>query len=342
MGVAVVRQGYNGPIALSVANPPAGVTVRPGTIADGQAVGVVHASRRARTPRSGPSPCKSSGRGQGPERADRPGRDEGGRLRTAGDSHGDAPHQHVDPDRPGGRPRPGHGGQARRTRRRRSRSSTASARRSRSRRSGRRGPTPPWRSRRCPCRRAWPSPPSTSPRRRPTGSVTVTAAPEVPLGPMTIALTAKGKIADAEQVFAVPAVTLNVVRPAAITLAAPGVEVKAGATVEVKGKVERKAPFKEPVTVKVDGAPRRPEGRPGDRGPDGVGLHAQDRRRPQGGRGIGGRRASHPPSRSTRRIMPLPPSRSRSRSCRRADRGGPVSGHAPRAAGRRTPYGGVP
>ena len=88
-----------------------------------------------------------------------------------------------------------------------------------------------------------------------TGAVTVTAAPEVPLGPMTIALTAKGKIANAEQVFAVPAVTLNVVRPAAITLAAPGVEVKAGATVEVKGKVERKAPFKEPVTVKVDGLP---------------------------------------------------------------------------------------
>ena len=29
--------------------------------------------------------------------------------------------------------------------------------------------------------------------------VTVTAAPEVPLGPMTIALTAKGKIANAEQ-----------------------------------------------------------------------------------------------------------------------------------------------
>ena len=39
-----------------------------------------------------------------------------------------------------------------------------------------------------------------------------------------------------------------------------------------------------------DGAPRRLEGRAGDRGPDGVGFHAQDRRRPQGGRGIGGRR----------------------------------------------------
>ena len=39
VGVTVVRKGYNGPISLSVANPPAGVTVRPGTIADGQAVG---------------------------------------------------------------------------------------------------------------------------------------------------------------------------------------------------------------------------------------------------------------------------------------------------------------
>jgi hypothetical protein len=87
------------------------------------------------------------------------------------------------------------------------------------------------------------------------GAVTVTAAPEVPLGPMTIALTAKGKIADAERVFDVPAVTLNVVRPVAITLAASGLEVKAGETVELKGKVERKSPFKEPVTIKVAGLP---------------------------------------------------------------------------------------
>ena len=84
---------------------------------------------------------------------------------------------------------------------------------------------------------------------------------------MTIALTAKGKLGGADQTLAVPAVTLNVVRPAALELAAPGVEVKAGATVEVKGKVVRKGPFKEPVTVKLNGLPGRPEGRAGRRSP---------------------------------------------------------------------------
>ena len=52
-----------------------------------------------------------------------------------------------------------------------------------------------------------------------------------------------------------PAVTLEVVRPAAVELAAPSTEVKAGETVEVKGKVARKGPFKEPVTVKLNGLP---------------------------------------------------------------------------------------
>ena len=49
--------------------------------------------------------------------------------------------------------------------------------------------------------------------------------------------------------------TLEVIRPAAIELAGPSFEVKAGTTVEVKGKVARKGPFKEPVTVKLDALP---------------------------------------------------------------------------------------
>ena len=341
VGVTVARKGYNGPIALSVANPPAGVTVRPGTIADGQAVGsfTVSASPDAAF---GAVTLQVVGTGQGPGGPIVRAATKDDRLRPAGDPHGDPPHEHVDPDRPGGRPRPGHGGQARRARRRRSRSSTDSARPIEVKAERSAGADAALAVTPLPLPPGLAVPAVNIAEKAATGSVTVTAAPEVPLGPMTIALTAKGKIANAEQVFAVPAVTLNVVRPAAITLAAPSAEVKAGATVEVKGKVERKAPFKEPVTVKVDGAPRRPEGRPGDRGPDGVGLHAQDRRRPQGGRGIGGRRASRLASRSTRKIMPLPPPRSRSRSCRRADRGRPgVGHHAPRGR-ERTPYGGAP
>src|SRR5207302_808999 len=59
----------------------------------------------------------------------------------------------------------------------------------------------------------------------------------------------------AEHTLTLPAVTLNVVRPVALELAAPGVEVKAGASVELKGKVVRKGTFKEPITIKLSGLP---------------------------------------------------------------------------------------
>jgi hypothetical protein len=86
-------------------------------------------------------------------------------------------------------------------------------------------------------------------------NVTVNAAVETPLGLVSVALVAKGKIGKAEQTLAVPAVTLNVVRPAALQLAAPGIEVKAGTTFELKGTIVRKGAFKEPVTVRVNGLP---------------------------------------------------------------------------------------
>ena len=87
------------------------------------------------------------------------------------------------------------------------------------------------------------------------GSAIVNAAVEAPLGPTVIALTAKGNVGGKEKSIAIPAVTLEVVRPAAVELAAPSTEVKVGSTVELKGKVNRKGPFKEPVTVKVDSLP---------------------------------------------------------------------------------------
>ena len=68
-------------------------------------------------------------------------------------------------------------------------------------------------------------------------------------------MTAKGKLGGADRTIAVPVATLDVVRPASISLAAPSVEIKPGATVELKGKVVRKGPFKDPVTIKVNGLP---------------------------------------------------------------------------------------
>ena len=87
------------------------------------------------------------------------------------------------------------------------------------------------------------------------GNVRVQAALEAALGLSTLALQAKGKLAGADRTIIVPAVTLAVVRPAAVELAAPGVEVKAGTTVEVKGRIVRKGTFNEPVTVRVNGLP---------------------------------------------------------------------------------------
>ena len=49
--------------------------------------------------------------------------------------------------------------------------------------------------------------------------------------------------------------TLSIVRPAAVVLAAPGVEIKPGATAEVKGRIARKGTFNEPVTVRINGLP---------------------------------------------------------------------------------------
>ena len=96
---------------------------------------------------------------------------------------------------------------------------------------------------------------STIPAKAVEGGALVNVAVEGPLGPTILALTAKGTIGGKERTLAVPAVTIEVVRPAAVELSAPSAEVKAGETVEVKGKVARKGPFKEPVTVKLDALP---------------------------------------------------------------------------------------
>jgi hypothetical protein len=87
------------------------------------------------------------------------------------------------------------------------------------------------------------------------GGAVVNAAPEAPLGTTILVLTAKGNLGGKERILAVPAVTVEVVRPAAVELASASAEVKAGETFELKGKVARKGPFKEPVTVKVNGLP---------------------------------------------------------------------------------------
>ena len=87
------------------------------------------------------------------------------------------------------------------------------------------------------------------------GKVTVNAALAAPLGTTTIVLQAKGKFGGADRTLDLPAVTLTVVPPASLELAAPALEIKPGATVELKGKIVRKGSFDAPVTVKINGLP---------------------------------------------------------------------------------------
>jgi hypothetical protein len=87
------------------------------------------------------------------------------------------------------------------------------------------------------------------------GKVTVKAALTAPLGTTTLGFQAKGQFAGSEQVLGLPAVTVTVVPPATVELAAPGIDVKPGATVQLKGKVVRKGSFNAPATVKINGLP---------------------------------------------------------------------------------------
>ena len=86
------------------------------------------------------------------------------------------------------------------------------------------------------------------------GEAKVVAAIEAPLGRTSVVLTAKGKVGGRERTLALPAVIVDVVRPASASVNAP-VTLKPGETFELRGRVERKAPFAGPVTVRLEGLP---------------------------------------------------------------------------------------
>ena len=248
VGVAIARKGYNGPITLAVADPPPGLSFRPGTVAEGQAVGALSLSAAADAA-FGPMTLKVVGTGQGA----------GGPIIVAAEKAivfaqlgGMPTHSWTQVGLPAAPalPRPAaleapeslevvHG-------------FGASIPIKITRQAGAEGAL---------ALAALPLPPGvTVPAAKvedkaAEGSAKVDVATTAPLGAMTIALTAKGKLGGKDQLLAIPAVTLQVVRPAALELAAAAAEVKPGATVEVKGKVVRRGPFKEPVTVKLNGLP---------------------------------------------------------------------------------------
>jgi hypothetical protein len=249
LGVTIQRRGYSGPITVTVADPPAGLTVRQGTIAAGQNGGTLSfgAAADASFP---PAAIKLVGRGQGPD-----GPFERVAIRPvvfvqqanmplcAVDQIGlvAAPAQAlpVTVETPSAPIEVPHGFVA---------------------------PIPVKVVRKPGADAALvitplPMPPglsfagATIADKAVEGKVTVKAALTAPLGMTTLGMRAKGKLAGVERTFDLPAVTLNVVAPAALELSAPGIEIKPGTTAELKGKIVRKGAFDGAVTVKINGLP---------------------------------------------------------------------------------------
>lgn len=87
------------------------------------------------------------------------------------------------------------------------------------------------------------------------GKLTVKTAVTAPLGIMTVGFEAKGKFGGQDRTFDLPAVTLSIVPPATVAIAAPRLEIKPGATVELAGSIVRKGGYDGAVTVKINGLP---------------------------------------------------------------------------------------
>ena len=247
--LAVTRRGFNGPIRVDIPNPPAGLSVRPATISDGQAVGAITVTSTADAA-YGPIHLEVVGQGNGTEGVitDRAAKTivfaqqatvQTNALDFVGVAAAPALETPVNLDASAGPIEVAHGY----------------------------GVAVPIKATRKPgadgaLAFSLPTPPpgmtvaaSNFPDKAVEGTATVNVTTDHPLGPVSIGLIGKGKIGAGEITLSVPLVTLNVVRPVAVELAAPAVEVKAGQAIELKGKIVRKPGFAEPVTVKLDALP---------------------------------------------------------------------------------------
>jgi hypothetical protein len=249
VGVTIERKGYSGAITLTVADPPAGLTVRPGNVAPGQTTAVLSLSAAADA-KFPAGPIKLVARGQGAsgpfERlasrpvvyAQQP------PLATCSITEyglvaAPALALPVTLDTPPALIEVAHGLSAiipvKVTRTKGSDGALAISPL----------PLPPGLT----------VAPTTIADKALEGNITVQTAVAASLGTLTVGLQAKGKFGGTEQTFALPAVTLTVVPPATALLTAASLEVKPGATALVEGKIMRKGAFNGPVTVKINGLP---------------------------------------------------------------------------------------
>ncbi len=249
IGVTVARDGFDGPIALSVVDPPPGVTVRPGSVAAGQTVGRLSLTAAADAAFE-VADLQVVGEAQGPA----------GPIRRVAEAHEVYAVQGTLPtnvlrrealatapstadvaalDVPAGPIEAVHG-QSVTIPMKLVRTEGADA---------------------AVAINALPLPPGLAvaavnvAEKADAADLVVAVAPEAALGAITIAFSAKGKFAPGERTIEGPVVALNVVRPVELTLEQAAVEAVPGATVELKGKLTRKGTFKDPVVVKLDGLP---------------------------------------------------------------------------------------
>jgi len=249
VAVTVKREGFDGPLTLTVADPPAGLTFRPGSVAPGQAVGKLSLSA-APDAAFAAADLKIVGEGQGPDgpiRRVAARRDvfaqqeylatnalEREMLATA-----PAAPSLVTLDAPAGPIEAIHG-QPVTIPVTIARTEGADAEVELS------ALTPP---------PGFTAAAVKAPEKSDHADLVVAVAADAALGTTTLAIAAKGKFAPGERTVEAPAVALNVVRPIDLAVETPAVEAAPGATVEVKGKVVRKGAFKDPVVVKLDGLP---------------------------------------------------------------------------------------
>lgn len=249
VGVTLQRRGYAGPVAVTIADPPAGLTLRPLTIPAGGAGGVFTVSA-AKDAAFGPAALKVVGTGQGPNNAPIVGL---GFKRIIFAQQGPLPVNTIRqdglpaasvPSLPARLESPstpvevvhGYGGSIPLKVERGEKAEGALA------------------------LAALPLPPNVTvggsiAEKATEGAATINAPAEAPLGPAVVVLTAKGKLSGKDVTLVAPSVSIEIVRPAAIELAAPSAEIKPGADVEIRGKIARKGPFKEAVKVALNGLP---------------------------------------------------------------------------------------
>ncbi len=249
ISATVNRKGYNGAITLTVADPPAGVTIREGIIPAGQKTGALSLTA-AQTAEFAPAPVRLVGRGQGPA---------GTIERTATETvvfvkdadpplgtvvfHGVTLAPAVAPavglDVSAAPVEVAHGF-----------TGTIPITITRPK-----GVDDAFRI----SARDLPTGCSVQPvniaAKATSGTISVKTILAAPTGKLSLALQAEGKVQGKDQKLDLPLVTLNVVPPVAIEMAAAKIQVKPGTTFELKGKLVRKGGIKGPVTLKLTGLP---------------------------------------------------------------------------------------